>query len=340
MIAIVIVNWNGGKDTVECLESLMRMEDGGFIAIVVDNGSGDGSMALLEDWASSTAFEPAGAPWPLLPGQRVRQPMLLRQDPHGEFAPAPAGSTIIVETGKNLGFAGANNVGMRLARQDSRITHFWLLNNDTVVAPDCLSRLRETAARKPWAAILGNTLIYYHTPEVVQGVAGVFWPRRAVGDQLGFRRAPTDLPSEAELESEMSYALGASMFLAVGTYDEIGPMAEDYFLYFEELDWAERLGGPGRQSVALEAIVYHKEGGSIGTSSVARPSDTALYYLNTNLLRYMWRWHPLLMPVAIARIARRMLGHARSGDFQGVKVLSIAMLDRVLGRSRQGRITL
>jgi len=334
MIAIILVNWNGHRDTIECLESLQRLNTDQFVALIVDNASRDHSMDEIVAWSKrGDAPTPEGPPWPRLPAARQRQPVLSLVDKDGDLANVPAGGIALVQSGANLGFAGANNVGMRLARKDPRITHIWLLNNDTVIAPDCAEQLLAFSKSDNDAALIGTLLMYYHAPDLVQGVAGYFKYWLARGGHIGFGMKVEDLPPLSQIEQDMAYVMGASMFLSIATYDAIGPMSEDYFLYFEELDWAERLkrSSAGRQTVCLDAVVYHKEGGSIGTSSLNRPSDNSLFYLTRNLIRYMWRWHPGWMAAVFARVLREMYKYAKQSDWQAVRVLSRAAAKGMFG---------
>jgi GT2 family glycosyltransferase len=324
MIAIILVNWNGHKDTIECLESLVRLSSGDFIALVVDNGSTNGSVEAIVDWSQGAEWtRPEGAPWNCLPVGRVRPVSVTCIGADGDISTLRPGSIALVETGANLGFAGANNIAMRIARRDPRISHFWLLNNDTVVTPDCADKMLAALSERPGIAILGARLMYYHMPEVVQGVAGYYSMWLASGGHIGFNVAVVDLPKLEEIEREMSYVMGASMFLPVSTYDVIGPMAEEYFLYFEELDWAERLKRTtaGRQSVALDAVVYHKEGGSIGTSNLKKSSETSLYFLNRSLISFMKKWHKILLFSAICRVFINVAYHLKQKDLRAARVI-------------------
>jgi GT2 family glycosyltransferase len=135
----------------------------------------------------------------------------------------------------------------------------------------------------------------------------------------------------------MRYVLGASMFVRRAAVEACGPMCEDYFLYFEEIDWAERMVGRYRLAVAMDAVVWHKEGGTIGSSTHGRPSDTSLYYLQASLLRFYWRRHRLLMPVAMARTLREVLGLAKQRDWRGCLVIRTALTDVLMKRPRRGR---
>jgi GT2 family glycosyltransferase len=329
VIAIVLVNWNGRKDTIECLESLARLDDGDFIVLVVDNGSTDGSIESIEAWgAQSESMRPNGPPWPRLPEKR-RWPVCLRrldrEGPINGFAP---GTIAIVDTGENLGYAGGNNVGMKIARRDPRITHFWLLNNDTVVESDCLARLKETSANDPTAGFIGALLLYYDQPDVVQSVGGAaYLPYLGRASYIGHLAQRADLPSLQAVERRMTYVQGASIFLPVAVYDLVGPMSESYFLYYEEPDWAHRLPKTYHMTMAPDAVVYHKEGASIGSDTLSRASDISIYYSHANLFSYMWRWHRALFPVAYVRMLRDIYCYLRRGDTRAAGVTIRAMID-------------
>lgn len=101
LVYIVILNWNGWQDTLACVTSCCALTWPEYRLLVVDNGSTDGSEAILRDRLAT-----------------------------GE----------VLQSGGNLGFAGGNNVGIRHALA-AGAEYVWLLNNDTEVAPDALSEL-------------------------------------------------------------------------------------------------------------------------------------------------------------------------------------------------------
>jgi len=124
-VAIVVLNWNGRDDTIECLESLRRLEYPRFGVVVVDNGSTDGSVAAIK----------------------------------GRFP-----EVVVLETGANLGYAGGNNVGIKWALAKTA-EYILLLNNDTVVARDMLSELVSAAATVPEGSVIGPPIFYYDKPD-------------------------------------------------------------------------------------------------------------------------------------------------------------------------------
>ena len=127
-VYIIILNWNGQKDTMECLESVYRLHYPDFHVIVVDNGSYDCSVETI------------GREFPQI---------------------------ILIENSKNLGFTGGNNVGMHRAMQLGA-DYVWLLNNDTVVDPDSLGRLVDEAENSHQIGMVSPVVHYYDPPEKVQ----------------------------------------------------------------------------------------------------------------------------------------------------------------------------
>lgn len=121
LVNIIILNWNCWQDTVECVESCLKLTYPNFRILIVDNGSTDGSATNL----------------------RERFPRI-------DF----------IQTGSNLGFAGGNNFGIRFAL-DHGAEYVWLLNNDTIVSTESLSCLVNVIEKKPRVGIVGSKIYYY-----------------------------------------------------------------------------------------------------------------------------------------------------------------------------------
>lgn len=324
---IILVNWNGGHDTIECLESLMRLDDRDYAVAIVDNGSTDGSVDQIEAWAQARDG---------VDGTDNARPFFARMEAHA-FASASAARITLLESRKNLGFAAANNLGMRMAALDPDALYFWILNNDTVVAPDSLSIQKRRMDADASIGMLGARLMFHHDPDRVQGLAGGFHLWRGRGYHIGLGLKADDLPDEGLVERQMAYVLGASMFVRRFLYERVGGMSEAYFLYYEEIDWATRIKGLFRLAVAHDAVVWHKEGKAIGSATQGRQSDTALYYLQAGLLRFYRRHHPMLIGVACARALREGLGLLLHGDRAGAGAVALAVADVLRGRRRKGR---
>lgn len=301
-IGVVVLNWNGWQDTLECLESLLRCRGIAGPIVVCDNDSGDGSLDRIRDWAEGRldVWTP-----PTAPLRGLSHPPHPRPIPYVEFdrataerggrheTPHPPPTLVLVHTGDNLGFAGGNNVGLRylLARGD--VDAVWLLNNDTVVDPGAAQALAAEVRGDPRIGLCGSTLLYYQEPDRVQAAGGATYnpwlalPRH-IGESLPLER----IPGPDEVRATIAYPTGASMLVTRAFLEEVGLMSEDYFLYFEELDWARRATGRFTVGYAPESRVYHREGRSTGTDGAERKSATADYYFLRNRLRITRRHYP------------------------------------------------
>jgi GT2 family glycosyltransferase len=322
VIAIVIVNYKGGTDTVECLESLLGLIDVPWRAIVIDNGSQDASCDQIELWAKAGLSQPVSADvWDKVGAKDCPRPSFATLTATEASGRSPIEQVTLIRSEANLGFAGANNIGMSFALNDEHCSHVWLLNNDTVVTPRAAAELMKKASQNPSTGMVGSTLVYYHRPEVVQGTGGSYNLALAGGYQIDHLAGADSLSSEASVEERMTYVIGASMFVTRRFIEEVGMMSDKYFLYFEELDWALRARGRFRLAWAPGSIVYHKEGGSIGTSSTGRPSDVSLYYMARSTMLFYRTHRAHFLAIALLRLLARAAKYVRSADWAGASAV-------------------
>jgi GT2 family glycosyltransferase len=281
-IYIVLVNWNGWRDTIECLESVFRLEYDDYSVVVCDNDSTDGSFEQIRAWARGE--QSARESNPDL-AHLVRPPISkpIRFAEYGRAA-AECGGTlseefplVLIQTGGNLGFAGGNNVGFRYAIARGDAEYVWALNNDTVVERNALAALVTRSEQAAGRGIVGSTLVFYSVPDQVQALGCArYSKRKSLGAPIGLGSSIKVVPrSPSAVEGDAAYVVGASMLVPRVFIEEVGLMCEDYFLYFEELDWAERGRMRGfRPLYAPLSIVYHKVGAS--THKVPRGRRLAL----------------------------------------------------------------
>jgi GT2 family glycosyltransferase len=307
-VYIVLLNWNGWRDTIECLESVFRLDYPRFTVIVCDNASTDGSFENIQSWArgevTAEVREPALS---RLVQPAVRKPIQFLK-PDGDRSADSADEVlpplVLIQTGANLGFAGGNNVGIRYALQRGDCDYVWLLNNDTVVEPDALSQILEGAEEDPQLGICGSMIRTYASPHEILTAGG-----RKYNRWTGRTRIIQDvtIPSNSK-PPEPDYIEGASMLVSQKFLQEIGLLEESYFLYFEELDWAKRARPRFHLGYCPTSIVYHKEGGSIG-SALDRESRSTLseFYLTRNRLAFTRRYYPWCVPSVLAAIAASAL---------------------------------
>jgi GT2 family glycosyltransferase len=318
-VYVVVLNWNNWRDTVECLESLGRLDYPMFEIVVCDNASTDGSVAMIERWARGEIDAPCPSADPRIVGLTrppLAKPIAVRRLRDGDEAVGaldwPAGLTI-VELAANHGYASGNNAGLRLAQRRGDAAFVWILNNDTVVEPAALAALVERCRADPRIGLCGSRLMHYGEPDRAQAAGGgVYRPATAVPSIIGAGATLDRLPPAQDVERRMSYVIGASMLASMAFVRAVGTMREDYFLYFEELDWALRAGDRFTLGYAPASVVYHKEGSTAGSSGDwrTRSEISDLCAIRNRLLitrRYYAPWYPLVFATIVAVLFRRLL---------------------------------
>jgi hypothetical protein len=329
-VDIVIVNWNGWRDTLECLESIFRLNYPLFRVIVCDNGSDDASVERIVAWASGEVRAPESSPsLAHLSTPPVTKPIACRAVPEDQLDNSQDVRLLVVSIGSNQGFAAACNVGMRHALVRPECKYVWLLNNDTVVEPEALTALVVRMASTAEAGMCGSLLLEYGNPEKVQACGGAYYcPWIGLPWLLGRFRHRGFLPDPRKVEQRLSYISGASMLVSRSFIEEVGPLCEEYFLYFEEVDWAIRSGNRYRLKYAPASVVYHKGGASIGTSSDPRKKSVLCdYYSSRNRLFFTRKYYPHAVPFIYLFLTGALVTRLMLRRWHNARVLVRLMMD-------------
>jgi GT2 family glycosyltransferase len=330
-VYIIIVNWNGWRDTIECLESVFRNDYPSYRVVVCDNGSQDMSLEKIREWADGLLTVDTAPGHPLY---ELSHPPAKKPIPYREYTRAEAergensGNSerlILIRNQFNLGFAGGNNVGLRyvLARDD--FGYAWLLNNDTVIKQDALTRLVQRIRERANAGMCGSRIPYYSDPDHVWALGGGrynIW--LAQSGNIGHMSSVSETLSRDTIEAELDYLAGASMLVSRSFLKDIGLMSEDYFLYYEEPDWALRAKGKYTLAYAPDSIVYHKVGVSTGMLNKKGLSrDSSIWHEMKSQLRFTRRFFPVTLPVVvIKRGCQSLLLILKYGVFRLVQLVS------------------
>lgn len=310
-IYIILLNWNGWRDTIECLESVFRNNHPNYQVIVCDNGSRDDSLKQIKDWADGRRDAPLSDSNPL---QSLSYPPVLKPVSYAEYerAEAEAGGNskgnsarlVLIQTGANLGFAGGNNVGLRYALQRDDFDYIWLLNNDTVIESDALTHLIRRMKENPDAGMCGSTLPFYQDPRKIWALGGATYNKwLAKPCCIGLFQSKENTVDPQQIEPHLGYIAGASMLVSRDFLRDIGLMSEDYFLYFEELDWAVRSRGRYRLAYAPESIVYHKVAASTIQNIDYKDTSVSDYFMFRNSLFFTHKYFPVALPLVLLRVS-------------------------------------
>ncbi len=265
---IIIVNFNGWQDTIECLDSILTVLDqSNFFVCIVDNSENYISFQKLNAYfLEKIAID-----------QICRFNTYTEEDFCNDILIESKSISLI--KAKNRGFAAANNIVLRNLLLQGYEGYFWLLNNDTVVTKDSLNALINNIEKSRLIGITGSCLLYYAKRTVVQGLGGKYNKLLGTSYHIGEGKEYSLSLSQEQID----YPIGASLLVKSDFVEEVGLMNEIFFLYFEELDWILRGKKLGWSfNVALDSVVYHKEGGSIGSKADKSKSDLADYWALKN----------------------------------------------------------
>ncbi len=298
-LGIVVVTYDGADVIAGCLESLMAARaswPGRLRVVVVDNASGDETVAVIRGWAAGQQAVPLPGNLPFAVAPVPRPLRLAEGSP--DLLPDPAADVVLLHSGANRGFAGGVNVGLAHLARDPAVGHFWVLNPDTMVPADAVAALAGFLAPAPAYGLLGGRVIYLEHPDRIQIEGGLLNRWTGITSNYNFGLPVSSPRPRAE---DLDFIMGANLVASRAFYEATGPMREDYFLYYEEVDWAMRRGDlPLAYCPGFD--VYHWGGTAIGSPVIGRlkASPFSLYFKHRARLRFQRRFHPWALPVAWA----------------------------------------
>lgn len=224
LVSVIILNWNGWRDTTECLESLKNISYSNYEVIVVDNGSLKENRRKLITQISRLKTK--------------TKKLKLKT----------------IFSSKNLGFAGGNNVVIEQILKKRKSDYVLLLNNDTLVDKDFLGVLVTTAEKEKSIAMVGPKIYYWANDGPTDRV-------QSFGRKWNFYFGKA---SSIDNFNKVDFVIGAVLLIKVEVIRQIGLMDERFFLNFEDNDWCFRAKKEGFTIIYQpEAIVWHKTSRSI-----------------------------------------------------------------------------
>ena len=267
----VIVNYRRAVETLACVQSLMSGDYHAVDIVVVDNGSGDGSVEAI-----ASAY----------PSVRIAQL------PH------------------NTGFCHGVNVGLQVAFSNDACEYVFIVNNDAVVEKSTLRLLATSAARHPDAGIVAPRLLISETSETVLSYGFRMtnpWNAEHIG--MGMLDSAADQQDE-----ERDAVSGCAMLVSREAISQVGVLDEEYFAYYEDVDWCLRMRDAGFtiRSVGA-AAVYHPD---TRVRDIASPLIT--YLMARNSLLFLekrgatWKVRLQLTLIHIRTVIALLTRHART----------------------------
>ena len=191
-------------------------------------------------------------------------------------------SVKIIKSADNLGFAGGNNLGIDASTGD----YLFFINNDAEIVEGAIEQLLALFERVPNLGVVSPKLCYYTPDETIDTIQYV--GSTEVSTFTGRNRTLGELEEDSGqyiVAKPTAYAHGAAMMIPRTAIEKVGKMPEEFFLYYEELDWCAQFRRAGYEIyVEPNALVYHKESLSVGKLSTLKT-----YYINRNRIYFMRR---------------------------------------------------
>jgi len=289
-VFVIILNWNQADLTLECLESVSKLDTLGYQlnVVVIDNGSTDDSLKKLSKFKT-------------------------------------------IHNSTNLGFAAGNNVGIKYALAQGT-DYIMILNNDTIVHPNLVSNLLNSAKDSKVGAI--SPMIYFakgfefHKDRYKKNDLGkviwygggkmdwknVYGSARSV-DKVDKQSLPLRGKGQFKKPEDTDFATGTCMFLSAKAIEEVGMFDEKYFMYYEDTDLSMRLKKAGyRVLFDPKGVVWHKVAQSSGIGSELND-----YYTTRNRMFFGMKYASLRTKFALARESIKLLLNGRKWQRTGTK---------------------
>lgn len=283
-VSVIILNYNGWEDTIECLESVYQMHYPQYNVIIADNNSIDDSIEKIKNYCQGKIKIKSK----LIQYTPKNKPIIVKQLNEKELSGLieqksnfiTRKNLIIIKNQKNYGFAKGNNIAIEYALNTLKSDYVLLLNNDTVVDKKFLNNLIEVGKIDKKIGILGSTVYFYDEPNKIQS-AGIKlnWKKGTV-KTLGINDIDKKQFSDIK---EVDYVDGSNMLIKEEVFKKIGYLNSKYFLYWEETDFCVRAHKADYKIVYVPNVkIWHKVG-----STTKKVSGYYEYYMTRNMFWFM-----------------------------------------------------
>jgi len=336
-VYIILLNYNRWTDTIECLESVLRNNYPNHQVVVVDNNSLDNSMEYLKAWAEgkldvwvnpknplrSLSFPPIPKPIPYVyyTKEEAEKGKNLKLEKNVK------NQIVLIQSSYNGGFSYGNNIGIKYALSKNDFEYVWLLNNDTVIEESSLLKLVEKAQNYKRLGkkigIIGSKIFYYDNSELLNGIGGKYNKWFGVSSHIGAFEKDLGQYDNEDIIKKIDYIMGASMFVSKDFIKDVGLMNEDYFLYYEEVDWCIRGKRKGYNlGYCWNSRVYHKEGKTISsTFKGSKRSKTPDYYHIRNRIIFTKKFYRKYLPFVYVGLLITLFNRIKRLQFKRIKFI-------------------
>jgi len=262
-VSIILLNYNGYEDTIDCFQSLQKVNYNNFEIVIVDNASPDQSMGKISAYMQDKRIE-----------------HILFEDPNtamDNMLPKPKIS--LIQSGFNGGYGHGNNIGIKYALKNDA-DYVLILNNDTVVEPDFLEPLVMLCEEDENIGIASGKIYFHDRPDTLWFIGGSLNPYTAKITHFNFNEKDTgQIPKKP-----INFITGCMWLIPKKIFATIGFINEDYFMYVEDLEYCQRVINKSYTlGISENSRVFHKAGAASG----GHLSDFSTYWISRNKIKFI-----------------------------------------------------
>ena len=262
-VTIIILNYNGFKDTIACIDNLLNITFLNYRIVVVDNCSPDSSVKRICRYLqiSSPDFLYVNSP----------EKAMLYQD--------KVPQVVVIQTGFNGGYGYGNNIGIKFALK-LNTDYMLILNNDTIVEQDFLEPLITFCEKNNDIGVASGKIYYYNNKDTYWFNGGKFNKYTAKITHINYNEK--DIGQETPKIN--TFITGCFWFIPKRVIESVGLINENYFMYLEDLEYCQRVIEKGfRLAVCQESKIYHK----VSSSTGGHLSPFSVYWSAKNKYKYI-----------------------------------------------------
>ena len=270
-VSIIILNWNGWKDTIECLEFLYAIDYQNYDIVLVDNHSRNESIEMLKRYCQGQIKAESKYQLIDVKNKPIRR-FVYEEDHYSlkfnqlEYAKIASNKKITLFLNKkNYGFSKGNNIGIRFAQRNLKPDYLCLLNNDTIVDRSWLKELVKGITSEKRIGFCSSKLLFYNNEKIINST-GIIIIRDGTAIDRGRNKIDEN---QFDNRTNIFGACAAAAIYSTEALKDTGILDEDFFAYYEDVDLSWRLQLSGwKCKYVPTAVVYHKYSKSSGSSSL------------------------------------------------------------------------
>jgi len=257
-VAIIIINWNGWQDTIECLESLFMISYPNYVILIIDNNSNDGSIDKIKMYCAGEIK--AHSKIPRCNSHHVPIDLIVCQEDELNESKIQIekwnfkNKLILIKNKENYGFVVGNNIGIDYSITRLGIDYILLLNNDTIVDKHFLNALVDAAENSDDIGVVGPSIYHYDNANKIILAGGEINFRTGLWNNSKIKEI-----SSSKCPSEVDCIEGSCFLIKRITIETVGAMDPIFVAYWEDLDWCIRIKKAGYKIIySPNAKIWHK----------------------------------------------------------------------------------